>query len=399
LSSFDVVAPFDFESWMRRVVDEGQIRPDESGVITGYNVKDMVDVQTVVVGMSGGVDSSVTAALLKKQGYNVIGVMLRLWSEPGKESFNRCCAPDAMALARRVAAQLDIPFYVVDARQVFHDRVVAGFLQGYSEGITPNPCLACNRTVRWGHMLEEALALNADFMATGHYARLRRNDQGRMELYRSVDDAKDQSYVLSVLNQDQLNHTLLPLGSYTKPEVRRMAQELGLAAAERPDSQDLCFLAGDDYRGFLQRNAPEALQPGPVIDRLGKVLGQHEGLARYTIGQRKGLGVPSEVPLYVLEKRQADRTLVVGPVEELGASALVAVKAHWISGQPPEDGQVLSAKIRYKAKEAQATFECGKDDGFALHFEYPLRDITPGQVVVLYQGELCLGCGIIQRSL
>lgn len=359
----------------------------------------MAGESTVVVGMSGGVDSSVTAALLKQQGYSVIGVMLRLWSEPGQESSNRCCAPDAMALARRVAAQLEIPFYVLDARQVFYDCVVADFMQGYSEGITPNPCLACNRTVRWGFMLEQALALNADFLATGHYARLRRNGQELIELCRSVDEAKDQSYVLSVLNQDQINHTLLPLGNFTKPEVRQIAQQMGLAAAERPDSQDLCFLAGDDYRSFLERHAPESLQPGPIVDRLGRILGEHAGLARYTIGQRKGLGVASAVPLYVLDKRPAGRILVVGPIDELGASALMAERAHWISGQPPDDGQVLSTKIRYKAKEAQATFERGIDDRFSLHFDHPLRAITPGQVVVLYQGEVCLGCGIIQRPL
>ena len=252
----------------------------------------------VVVAMSGGVDSSVAAALLKQQGYDVTGMMLRLWSEPGKEESNRCCTPDAMAQARRVAGLLDIPFYVIDAKDVFKETVVQYFLDGYARGETPNPCLLCNRQIRWTFLLNHALALGADFMATGHYVRLQESD-GRFQLLRAVDHSKDQSYVLHVLKQEQLAHALFPVGEFPKPEIRRIAADFGLPTASRADSQDLCFLAGEDYRNFLQRNAAEMLKPGAIVTAQGQVIGQHNGLANYTIGQRKGLGVASPVPLYV----------------------------------------------------------------------------------------------------
>ena len=204
--------------------------------------------------MSGGVDSSVAAALLQQQGHQVTGVMLRLWSEPGKEDSNRCCAPDAMALARRVAAKLDIPFHVVDARDVFREIVVETFLEGYAAGQTPNPCLACNRRIRWTLLYEHARTLGADFLATGHYARLRTAAGGAVELLRGLDPAKDQSYVLHVIPQEKLRHALFPVGEYTKPQIRALASSFELPAAHRPDSQDLCFLAGEDYRAFLRRH-------------------------------------------------------------------------------------------------------------------------------------------------
>src|SRR5512142_644770 len=205
-------------------------------------------------------------------------MMLRLWSEPGKEESNRCCTPDSMAQARRVAAELDIPFYVVDAKQIFRDTVVAYFLDGYTRGETPNPCLICNRQIRWTFLLEHALALGADFMATGHYARLRVQANGTLQLLRAVDRAKDQSYVLHVLPQDKLAKAMFPVGEHTKPEIRKIAEQYGLPTASRHDSQDLCFLAGDDYRNFLRRNAPEMLRPGPIVNSDGSVLGEHSGL-------------------------------------------------------------------------------------------------------------------------
>src|ERR671923_242420 len=247
----------------------------------------------VVVALSGGVDSSVAAALLKEQGYDVMGMMLRLWSEPGKEDSNRCCTPDSMAQARRVAVKLDIPFYVIDAKDVFHNTVVQYFLDGYARGETPNPCLICNRQIRWTFLLNHALALGAEFMATGHYVRIKRNEDGTSELLRAVDRSKDQSYILHILNQEKLRHALFPVGDYTKPEIRQIAERYGLPTASRKDSQDLCFLAGEDYRNFLQRNAAEILKPGEILTRDGRTLGTHTGLANYTIGQRKGLGVAS----------------------------------------------------------------------------------------------------------
>ncbi len=253
--------------------------------------------QKVVVAMSGGVDSSVAAALLKQQGYEVIGMMLRLWSEPGKEDSNRCCTPNSMMQARRVAAKLDIPFYVVDAKDVFRKTVVQYFLDGYAAGETPNPCLVCNRTIRWEFLLDRALALGAEHLATGHYARTRKTEDGRIRLLRSVDETKDQSYVLHVLTQDKLQRAFFPVGEYPKSEIRQIAESFGLPTASRADSQDLCFLAGEDYRNFLQRNAPHINQPGDIVTPQGKVLGKHCGLANYTIGQRKGLGIASPVPL------------------------------------------------------------------------------------------------------
>jgi tRNA-specific 2-thiouridylase len=346
--------------------------------------------------MSGGVDSSVAAALLKQQGYDVIGMMLRLWSEPGKEDSNRCCTPDSMAMARRVAARLDIPFYVIDAKNVFRETVVQYFLDGYAAGMTPNPCLMCNRQIRWTFLLEHALALGVEFMATGHYARKRTTQEGEHQLLRAVDHAKDQSYVLHVLNQEKLARALFPVGEYPKPEIRNMAESLGLPVYKRPDSQDLCFLAGEDYRNFIQRNAAEMLVPGAIVTRGGEMLGQHNGLANYTIGQRKGLGVASHVPLYVLGKDSATNTLVVGAADELGTTDLVADGVNWISGAAPSEPFRAEVKIRYTAREAwaQITPLAGGRQA-RVRFDTSQRDVTPGQAAVFYTGELLLGGGII----
>ena len=350
----------------------------------------------VVVGMSGGVDSSVAAALLVKEGYEVIGVMLRLWSEAGSEKANRCCTPDSMALARQVAAALGIPFYVADVKDAFRNTVVQAFLDGYSRGITPNPCLVCNRAIRWGFLLNYALDLGTNYFATGHYARVTRSVDGVFELRRGVDGAKDQSYVLSVLNQGQLGRTLLPLGRYHKPEVRQMARDFGLVVAEKADSQDLCFLAGEDYRPFLQRYVPEVSRPGPILDTRGRQLGEHQGLAFYTIGQRKGLGFSAAEPYYVLHKNQAENTLVVGIKPELGQSELWAYQVNWLQANAPGGPFRAQVKIRYKAEDALALVTPMADGRFRVNFDQPKRDITPGQAVVVYQDELCLGSGIIE---
>jgi tRNA-specific 2-thiouridylase len=350
----------------------------------------------VVVAMSGGVDSSVAAALLQQQGYDVIGMMLRLWSEPGKEDSNRCCTPDSMAMARRVAAKLDIPFYVVDAKDVFRETVVQHFLDGYATGQTPNPCLVCNRRIRWTFLLEHALALGADFMATGHYARRMAVDDGPVQLLRAADRSKDQSYVLHVLDQERLAKALFPVGEHSKPEIREMAEALGLPTSKRPDSQDLCFLAGEDYRKFLQRNAPEMLTPGEIVRRDGEILGQHSGLANYTVGQRKRLGVQSSVPLYVLGKDSETNTLVVGEAKELGRDRLIAREVNWVSGHPPGEPFRAEVKIRYTAREAQAQVTpLEKGEQVEVRFNAPQRDVTPGQAAVFYNGDVLLGGGII----
>jgi len=348
----------------------------------------------VVVAMSGGVDSSVAAALLKQQGYDVVGMMLRLWSEPGREDSNRCCTSDSMSQARRVAAKLDIPFYVIDAKEIFNSTVVQYFLDGYAQGVTPNPCLICNRKIRWEFMFDHALTLGADFMATGHYVR-RKAEGGRMKLLRAVDKTKDQSYVLHVLTQDKLQKSLFPIGDYSKSEIRELAKSFGLPTATRADSQDLCFLAGDDYREFLRRNAPGIGKSGPIVSRDGQVLGQHQGLAYYTIGQRKGLRIASSQPLYVLAKDLATDTLVVGAKSELGRSELVAANVNWIAGEPPSASFRAEVKVRYTAREAPAEVRLINGEQAKVRFDAPQRDITPGQAAVFYAGEVLLGGGII----
>jgi tRNA-uridine 2-sulfurtransferase len=352
----------------------------------------------VAVAMSGGVDSSVAAALLKEQGYEVIGMMLRLWSEPGKEDSNRCCTPDSMAQARRVAAILDIPFYVIDAKDVFRETVVEYFLEGYARGETPNPCLICNRKIRWTFLLDHALALSADFMATGHYARIRKDERGKSELLRAVDRSKDQSYVLHVLNQEKLKHALFPVGEYAKTEIRQIAEKHGLPTASRKDSQDLCFLAGEDYRNFIKRNAAEMLKPGGIVTRDGRTVGEHGGLANYTIGQRKGLGLASPVPLYVLGKNAVDNTLVVGPKEELGTRELTAHDVNWVSGEAPTEPFRAEVKIRYTAKEAEALVAPVGESQVRVQFDAPQRDVTAGQAAVFYQGDVLIGGGIIKQN-
>jgi tRNA-uridine 2-sulfurtransferase len=354
--------------------------------------------------MSGGVDSSVAAALLKQQGYDVVGLMLRLWGEPDRpgSQFNRCCSPDAMAQARRVAALLDIPFYVQDAQAPFKAQVVDFFVQGYVDGVTPNPCLECNRSIRWEFLLNRALALEARYLATGHYAGVRAVVDVRggetYQLLKGADDKKDQSYVLSVMGQAQLRHALFPVGGYTKPEIRQLARDFGLPVAERAESQDLCFLADNDYRRFLSQHAGSAIQPGPIARSDGTVIGTHQGLPFYTLGQRKGIGVAGPEPLYVVGTRPESNTLVVGTVGELGRDRLTAARVNWTSGTVPAEPFRAEVKIRYKAAPAWATVTPGPNATAEVVFEQPLRDITPGQAAVFYDGPVCLGGGIIQRQ-
>lgn len=354
----------------------------------------------VAVAMSGGVDSSVTAALLVEQGYAVIGMMLRLWSEQDSERSNRCCTPDSMALSRRVASMLSIPFYILDARQHFYDVVVKPFIHDYTHNLTPNPCIACNRFVRWGFLLNHARATGADFLATGHYARINQNTDHTFQLLRAVDTVKDQSYVLHVLTQNQLNHAMFPLGEYTKPQVRQLAHKYDLPVAERPDSQDLCFVGADgDYRQFLTRHAPQAIIPGQIMDQQGNVLGNHQGLALFTIGQRKGLHLASPTPLYVLEKDFHRNSLIVGPRDQSGSYNLIVENVNWVAGNPPYSPFDALVKIRYKSHDIPCIVEYLDGSTIQVKFENPVRDITPGQAAVLYNGEVCLGGGIISNEI
>jgi tRNA-specific 2-thiouridylase len=350
----------------------------------------------VVVAMSGGVDSSVAAALLLEQGYAVSGLMLGLWADPETEFENRCCASNAVALARRVADQLGIPFHVIDAAELFRREVVAPMIADYARGRTPNPCLRCNRAVRWGFLMQHALALGAEFLATGHYARIRCS-QDRFELLRGVDPAKDQSYVLASLGPEDLARTLFPLGGMTKAEVREHARRLRLPVAERPDSQDLCFVPGGDYRRFLKKYAPGIFRPGPILNRAGETLGEHQGLPAYTIGQRKGIWVPSARPLYALAIDPARNALIVGPAEELGRRGLRAGPASWVRGEPPAGAFRAAVKIRYTSREQPAGVTVEPSGGITVQFDSPQRDITPGQSAVMYQDEICLGTAVISE--
>ena len=363
--------------------------------------------------MSGGVDSSVAAALLVEQGYRVIGVMMRLWAEisNGVERSNKCCSLESVTDARRVAAALDIPFYLLNVERPFKEKVVDTFILGYSDALTPNPCLACNRTIRLGLLFDYARTLGADYLATGHYARISRVDAPRgalaawpglayplWQLQRGVDASKDQSYVLHMAGQRELAHLLFPLGELTKPQVRALAAARGLTVAAKRESQDLCFLADNDYRRFLTDWAPAAVQPGPIINQAGQVLGQHEGLAFYTIGQRKGLGIGAPEPLFVLRLDAADNAVIVGPAAALGQTQLTASQVTWGVGQPLTAPVELQARIRYKAHDVSATVIPLTPDRVRVTFENPLRDITPGQGVVFYDGDACLGGGIVDRA-
>lgn len=351
----------------------------------------------IVVGMSGGVDSSVAAALLVEQGYEVLGVMLRLWSEPGQATKrdNRCCTRDQMLDAHFVARKLGIPFQVVDAQDVFKRQVVDAFIDGYWQGLTPNPCLACNRSFRFDFLLEEAAKRGATHLATGHYARITQAAGGLFELRKGVDPAKDQSYVLSVLDQHRLSQVILPLGAYTKTEVRQMAARLGLPVAHKEDSQDLCFVADGDYRRFMRDYAPHPVEPGPIVTKAGQALGRHSGLLNYTIGQRKGLGISYSEPLYVIEKDSVRNTLVVGTRAELGGDHLQALNMNWIDGQPPAGPIRAEVKIRYKSAFIPATITPVGRDAADIALDIPLPDITPGQGAVIYDHDRVLGCGII----
>lgn len=349
--------------------------------------------ERIIVGMSGGVDSSVAAALLKSEGWQVIGVMLRLWSAP--EMQNRCCAPDDVIEARNIASQLEIPFYVVDAKDAFYAAVVEPFIEGYASGITPNPCLGCNRLIRWKFLRSRAKALGADKIATGHYACTKKLPDGSVQLLKNPDSEKDQSYFLHLLTQDDLQNTLFPLAQYTKSEVRQLAREYSLPVAERQDSQDLCFVGQGDYRDFIRSKDPGAVKPGPILNQDGVQVGEHRGLANYTIGQRKGLGISGSEPYYVIRKDLKKNALVIGLKGSQGNLAFTTHSVNWISGDKPDGPFSAEIKIRYKSRAVSGLVTPLENDQARINLEVPLADITPGQAGVFYQGEVCLGGGTI----
>lgn len=354
----------------------------------------------VAVAMSGGVDSSVAAALLCQQGWEVIGITLDLWPrlDPhgavGRE--DACCSLSAVEDARRVADALGIPHYVLNFRDLFAEKVIADFVAEYQRGRTPNPCIRCNEHIKFAALLRKAQGLGADYVATGHYARIERRE--RYLLKKAVDSEKDQSYVLYVLMQEQLAHTLMPLGGYTKAATRKLARELGLRVAAKPESQDICFIP-DDYGRFLEKYAPAALRSGPILNRRGEVLGQHRGIAFYTIGQRRGLGVATGQPLYVVALDAQRNAVIVGREGELYASELVADQVNWIAIERLEGSMEVEVKVRYRTPEAPATLRPLEANWVHLHFRQPQRAVTPGQAVVFYQGDTVIGGGRILSPL
>jgi tRNA-specific 2-thiouridylase len=300
-----------------------------------------------------------------------------------------------MAAARQIANKLDIPFYAIDAQKIFKKHVVDYFIDGYSNGITPNPCIECNRLIRWDFLYRKALSLGATHLATGHYAKISFSNN-KFHLHRAIDLQKDQSYVLSILNQEKLAHAIFPLGDKTKKEVREYARQSSLAVADREDSQDLCFVGNGNYREFLDElNAP--LPPvGPILDIHDQVLGEHHGLAAYTIGQRKGIGISMPYPLYVLQKDLEKNTLIVGPKEQLGRDNFIVGQINWIQGIAPSNTENLQVQIRYRAIEATAALQSLGETRTQVRLDKPLPDVTPGQFAVFYSGLECLGGGIIQ---
>lgn len=345
----------------------------------------------VVAAMSGGVDSAVAALQLLDHDVDVVALTLLLRSDRDHAPVP---PPQAIDRARAVARLLGIPFHLVDARDAFQREVVDYFIAEYAAGRTPNPCVVCNRFVRFGFLMDQARDLGATLLATGHYARIRSVDD-EFRLLRGVDPGKDQSYFLHALTQSQLAWTHFPLGGMRKEDVREMASHHSLPVAEQAESQDVCFLAGGDYREFLEQVAPHGLQPGPIRDTHGKLLGQHEGLAAYTIGQRKGLAVSGPEPLYVLAIEPDENALIVGPAEQLGRASCCVINLHFISGGAPRDRFRAEAQIRYRAQPAPVTVRALPGNHADVRFDEPQRDITPGQFLVLYRGDLVLGGGII----
>ena len=356
------------------------------------------DKKTVVVGMSGGVDSSVAAYLLKEQGYNVIGVTMQIWQEEDHCSIEKeggCCGLSAVEDARRVAGQIGIPYYVMNFRQEFQENVIDYFVKEYREGRTPNPCIACNRYVKWESLLKKSLAIGADYIATGHYAKIHKLPNGRYSIYRSESLKKDQTYALYNLTQYQLSHTLFPVGEYEKDEIRKIAEEADLKVAHKPDSQEICFVPDDDYSGFIERETGEKEKKGNFVDLSGNILGQHQGIGHYTIGQRKGLGIALGQPAFVVEIRPETNEVVLGKNEDVFSNSLRASKVNCMAVEEFKKGQEVIAKIRYNHEGEKAIISKVGDDFFELEFQKPVRAVTKGQAVVLYDQMDVLGGGTI----
>ncbi|TET26005.1 MAG: tRNA 2-thiouridine(34) synthase MnmA [Dehalococcoidia bacterium] len=350
----------------------------------------------VVVAMSGGVDSSVAAAILKEEGYQVIGITMQVWPPDKGAAFGGCCGVDAIEDAKKVAYNLGIPHYVLDFRDIFAEKVIADFCRQYSLGRTPNPCIRCNQYLKFDVLLKRAGGLGADFVASGHYARVEK-DGSRYLLKKGVDRNKDQSYFLYTLTQPQLEHTLMPLGSLTKGEVRGIASKLGLPVATKVESQEICFIPDDNYADFVRECLPRSVKSGPVLNRRGEVLGEHRGIPFYTVGQRKGLGIAAREPLYVTAIVPGRNAIVVGSKDEVYHKELIAGELNWISQGSLSEPIAARAKIRYRHQEAAAEIIPLEGGRVGARFKEPQMAITPGQAVVFYLGDSVLGGGTIEK--
>ncbi len=355
----------------------------------------------VVVGMSGGVDSSVAAYLLKEQGYDVIGVTMQIWQdeeEAAKEENGGCCGLSAVDDARRVAEALEIPYYVMNFKKEFKCQVMDYFVEEYLRGRTPNPCIACNRYVKWESLLKRSMEIGADYIATGHYARVDRLPNGRFAIRNSVTASKDQTYALYNLTQFQLSHTLMPVGDYTKDEIREIAMNQGLPVAHKPDSQEICFVPDQDYAAFIDREAPGRVPgPGNFVTADGRVLGSHKGITHYTIGQRRGLEIAAGHRIFVTEIRPETNEVVLGENEDTFTNVVECDQVNFMAIEDLTESRRVLAKIRYNHKGEYCTIEKKPDGHVLCTFERPVRASTPGQAVVFYEGEYVLGGGTICR--
>lgn len=351
----------------------------------------------VVVAMSGGVDSSAAAALLLEGGYSVKGIMLRLWSGYPNGELREEIQQNAIDRARKVADKLKIPFDVIDAVDLFRTKIVSYFLDSHREGRTPNPCFVCNRLIKWGLLMDVAIQTGADLLATGHYARLIHTPQGKVELHKGADINKDQSYILAGLTQAQLLRAILPLGELTKTEARKIAHRYNFSNSDQPDSQDLCFLGGMEQEAFITMYAPESQTSGEIRTIMGEVVGTHNGLSNYTIGQRKGLGSGFKEPIYVIDKDIKNNAIIIGEKSELGIKRIDLDEINWIEGEAPVFPLHCGIKIRYKAKPVNGTVKYDQDGKYSIVFEDKVRDATPGQFAVFYNGDQVLGSGEIDK--
>ncbi len=355
-----------------------------------------------MVGMSGGVDSSVAAFLLKEQGYDVIGVTMQIWQEEEeeqKEANGGCCGLSAVDDARRVAEKLDIPYYVMNFKKEFKCHVIDYFVEEYLQGRTPNPCIACNRYVKWESLLKRSLTIGADYIATGHYARIDQLPNGRFAIRNSVTAAKDQTYALYNLTQEQLSHTLMPVGDYTKEEIRKIAEDAGLPVAHKPDSQEICFVPDNDYAAFIDREAGARVPgPGNFVSTDGTILGTHKGITHYTVGQRKGLDLPMGRRVFVTEIRPETNEVVIGENEDVFTSTVLCDRVNYMAIPDLTEARRVKAKIRYNHSGEYCMIEKQADGKVLCTFEKPVRASTPGQAVVFYDGEHVLGGGTIALS-